>query len=418
MVLDYRGFFASPVCFIADQALNPAALAIPAFFLFAGLEYFATRRKRGSDLFRFDSSVANMSIGLAERLMNLFLVASFYGAFQYLYEHHAIWNIPNTAWVWVVLILATDLVWYWYHRLGHEINLFWAAHIVHHQSEEFNYTVSARITVLQAVVRNLFWSILPLAGFHPDMVMITLLVHGTYSFFTHTQVIRRLGWLEYILITPSHHRVHHASNDKYLNKNYGDLFVFWDKLFGTFQKEEEEPVYGLTHPLRSYSFMWQHFHYFMELGYAVKHARGFGNKLKLIFGKPELLDQSIRPMLEQTYLPNRRKGLHTQRRHRVYLTVQIAVAAVVVFVLVLLYNHLSAPALLTASIFVILTLINCGALLEQRRWIYYLEYIRLLTLTAYLSDYFDNPYIFAGATLFVVIGIWPLQKWYLRIIYH
>jgi sterol desaturase/sphingolipid hydroxylase (fatty acid hydroxylase superfamily) len=359
-----------------------------------------------------------MSIGLAERLLNLFLVASFYSIFQYLYEHHAIWNIPNTPWVWIVLILTTDLIWYWYHRLGHEINLFWAAHIVHHQSEEFNYTVSARITVLQAIVRNLFWSILPLAGFHPAMVMITLLIHGAYSFFTHTQLIGRLGWLEYILITPSHHRVHHASNDKYLNKNYGDLFVVWDKLFGTFQKEEEAPVYGLTHPLRSYSFMWQHFHYFMEMIYAVRLTPGPGNKLRIIFGRPEVLDQSIRPELEKMYLPNRKSGLHTHRRHRVYLIFQIAVASVIVFLLMLLYRQIPLSELIAGTLFVIITLVNCGALLEQRRWVYYLEYIRLLMATGYLSDHFDNPYIFAGSLIFMVVAIWPLQKWYLRIIYR
>jgi len=398
--------------------LNPAALAIPAFFIFAGLEYVAALRKKRPSIFKFDSSVANMSIGLAERLLNLFLVASFYSIFQYLYEYHAIWNIPNTAWVWIVLILATDLIWYWYHRLGHEINLFWAAHIVHHQSEDINYTVSARITVLQAIVRNVFWSILPLAGFHPSMVMITLLIHGAYSFFTHTQLVGRLGWLEYILITPSHHRVHHASNEKYLNKNYGDLFVFWDKLFGTFQKEEEKPVYGLTHPLRSYSFMWQHFHYFMEMIHALKLTPGLINKLRIIFGKPEMLDQSIRPELEKLYLPNRKSDIQTQPRHRVYLIFQIAVASVIVFLLMLLYRQLPLTELIAGTVFVIITLVNCGALLEQRRWIYYLEYIRLLTVTGYLSDHFDNPYIFAGSLIFVIVAIWPLQKWYLRLIYH
>jgi len=399
-------------------SLNPAALAIPAFFLFAGLEYVAARRKKQSSVFKFDSSIANMSIGLAERLLNLFLVASFYGIFQYLYEHHAFWGIPNTAWVWAILILTTDLIWYWYHRLGHEINLFWAAHIVHHQSEEFNYTVSARITVLQAIVRNIFWSILPLAGFHPNMVMTTLLVHGAYSFFTHTQLIGRLGWLEHIFITPSHHRVHHASNENYLNKNYGDLFVFWDKLFGTFQKEEEEPVYGLTHPLRSYSFMWQHFHYFMEMIHAIRLTPGLSGKLRIIFGRPEILDQAIRPALERIYLPNRKSGIRTQRRHRAYLVIQIAAASAVVFMLMLLYRQLPMWELVAGTVFVIITLINCGALLEQRRWIYYLEYIRLLTVTGYLSDHFDNPYIFAGSLIFVIVAIWPLQKWYLRLIYH
>jgi len=136
----------------------------------------------------------------------------------------------------MLLLLATDLVWYWYHRLGHEINILWGAHIVHHHSEDFNYTVSARITTLQSIVRNVFWSILPFAGFQPGMVIVILVIHGTYSFFTHTQVIGKLGWAEYIFITPTHHGVHHASNPKYLNKNYGDIFVFWDKLFGTFQR--------------------------------------------------------------------------------------------------------------------------------------------------------------------------------------
>lgn len=116
------------------------------------------------------------------------------------------------------------------------------------KAKKFNYTVSARITTFQAIIRNVFWCLLPLAGFHPTMVFATLVIHGAYSFFTHTQLIKNLGWLEYIFITPSLHGVHHASNEKYINKNYGDLFVFWDKVFGTFQKEEEEikPVYGLA----------------------------------------------------------------------------------------------------------------------------------------------------------------------------
>lgn len=217
--------------------LNYAALAIPGFFLFLGLEYFAALKQKRSSLFNFDSSIANISIGIAERLMSLFMTASFYGAFVYVYENFALFEIPNTWVVWVAMLLATDLVWYWYHRCGHEINLFWAAHIVHHHSEEFNYSVSARITIFQALIRNVFWCLLPLVGFHPTMVMATLIIHGAYSFFTHTQLIPKLRWLENILITPSHHRVHHAANEKYLNKNYGDLFVFWDNSSEHFRKK-------------------------------------------------------------------------------------------------------------------------------------------------------------------------------------
>ena len=195
------------------MTFNYVAVAIPAFFIFLGLEYLAAIRQKNQHFFKFDSSVANLTIGIAERLLNLFITTSFYGAFVYVYEHFALWQIPNTWWVWVILLLTTDLVWYWYHRLGHEINLFWAAHIVHHQSEEFNYTVSARITTFQAIIRNVFWCLLPLAGFHPTMVFATLVIHGAYSFFTHTQLIKNLGWLEYIFITHSMHDEPHAAKE-------------------------------------------------------------------------------------------------------------------------------------------------------------------------------------------------------------
>ena len=402
--------------FWSNRTLNYAAFAIPAFFIFLGLEYIAAIGSKKQNVFKFDSSIANLSIGIAERLLNLFLTASFYGLFIFVHEHFAIWSIPNHWVVWIVLIFATDLVWYWYHRLGHEINLLWAAHIVHHHSEEFNYSVSARITTLQSVVRNAFWCILPLAGFHPAMVMTILILHGTYSFFTHTQLIRTLGWLENILITPSHHRVHHSSNEIYLNKNYGDLFVFWDKLFGTFQKEQEKPVYGLTHPLKSHSFIWQHFHYFMEIFYAVSHTKGVWSKLKIIFGKPEILDQHIRPKLEIKYLTEKLDVIPTFR-YRVYLVIQLIASVLMLFFVTLFYYQLPLFEIILLTIFILITLVNCGALLEQRRWIYHLENMRLLLLIAYGSYLLQSPMLFVAACSFVFLYASPMKKRYLKFMY-
>jgi sterol desaturase/sphingolipid hydroxylase (fatty acid hydroxylase superfamily) len=399
-----------------SKELNYAAFAIPAFFLFLGLEYIAASRSKKTTIFKFDSSIANLSIGIAERLLNLFLTASFYGVFVYIYNHFSIWVIPNVWWVWILLILATDLVWYWYHRLGHEVNLLWAAHIVHHHSEEFNYSVSARITTLQAVVRNIFWCILPLAGFHPAMIMTILILHGTYSFFTHTQLIRKLGWMERIFITPSHHRVHHSSNEKYLNKNYGDLFVFWDKLFGTFQVEDEKPVYGLTHPLKSHSFIWQHFHYFMEIGYAVWNTSGFFNKIKIIFGRPETLNQEIRIELEKLFLPGKINAISTPR-HRAYLLIQLITAVIVLFLATLFYFELDTITISAAAVFILITLVNCGALLEQRTWIYYLENTRLLLLAAFVSYWMQSPLLLLTSIAFILLVVPPFEKRYLRFIY-
>ena len=119
----------------------------------------------------------------------MFIAGSFYQLYYLIYDEYKIFDIPSGVLVWIALILATDLVWYRYHRLGHEVKFFWAAHIVHHHSEEFNFTAAARITTFQAIVRTGFWCILPFIGFHPSMVITMLIVHGAYSFFTHTQLI-------------------------------------------------------------------------------------------------------------------------------------------------------------------------------------------------------------------------------------
>ena len=335
------------------EKINYLAFAIPAFFLFVYLEYMLAVRKNKAHFFKYESSVANISIGIAERLLNLFIAASFYELFSYVYQNYALFNIPNTWWVWVLLILATDFVWYWYHRLGHEVNFLWAAHIVHHQSEEFNLTVSARITTLQALIRGVFWCALPLLGFHPLMVVVILTIHGAYSFFTHTQLIGKLGWLENVLVTPSLHGVHHASDDKYLDKNYGDVFVFWDKMFGTFQKEEEPPTYGLTHPIKSNSFLWQHFHFIMEIFVSFKRATTIKGKWKSIFGKPDDIDPRIRSGLERKF-SRKEYDLTQSNTLRNYIKLQTVVSLLLLFLVILFEHYLNTAQLITSALFIIL----------------------------------------------------------------
>lgn len=355
---------------------------MPAFFVFLYLEYYLVKSRGNKRLFKYESSVSNISIGIAERLINLFVAGSFYGVFYWVYDNFRLFDIKESWITWVALILCTDLVWYWYHRLGHEVNIFWAAHIVHHQSEEFNLTAAARITTIQAFIRTFFWVLLPLAGFPPKMVIIMLLVHGTYSFFTHTQAVKRIMWLEYIFITPSLHGVHHASDEKYLDKNYGDMFVFWDKLFGTFQAEEEKPNYGLTHPIKSYSFLWQHFHYYFEICESYRRATTWRGKWNAVFGSPAIMDQSIRPELEKRFLQDRALKLK-ELRYRNYITFQIALCVMLLSWFTYTYAGQGVESRAFYVLLVLLTLVNCGALLEQRRWIYYLEYARLMLVCAY-----------------------------------
>jgi sterol desaturase/sphingolipid hydroxylase (fatty acid hydroxylase superfamily) len=152
-----------------------------------------------------------------------------------------------------VLFILSDLHYYWFHRLAHGCRFVWASHIIHHSSQKFNLTVAIRLPFTNGIYRFLFWTPLCLIGFPPVMVMLmdTLVVY--YTFFIHTETIGKLGWLEKFLNTPSHHRVHHSNNPEYIDKNFGGVFIFWDKLFGTFAEETNRPRYGITKPFPTHN---------------------------------------------------------------------------------------------------------------------------------------------------------------------
>lgn len=398
--------------------LNYMALAVPVFLFFIGLEY-AFSKILHRPVFNFNSSIANMNVGVAERLIDLFTAGSFYFFYDYLHQHFAIFDIKPTILMWIVLILSTDLIWYWYHRCGHKINFFWGFHVVHHTSEEFNYTAGSRITVFQAVIRTLFWAILPVIGFPAPMITTMLIAHGLYPFFTHTQLIGKLGILEYILVTPSHHRVHHASNEEYLDKNFGDMFIIWDKLFGTFALEENAPTYGLTKPLDSYSFLWQHFHYHVELWHSAKTKKGLFQKLKLYFGSPADFDPEIRALVERKFLSKHKVRVRSQK-FRLYVLLQFSAMVSILFFLILFDHQTDLFLQIMTVCFIICTLINCGAILEQRRWVFYLEFARGFFLIVTTFYYFPHPTTFLFMTILTVSSLSyfsTLQKQYLNSIY-
>jgi alkylglycerol monooxygenase len=400
------------------MTLNYIALAVPAVMLAIGAEFLMAERK-GKKVFHFNNSIANLSIGIAERSLNIFFAGFSYKVFNYLYLEYGILTISSQWYNWILLLLLTDFLWYWYHRLGHEVNLFWAFHIVHHQSEDFNYTASVRITTFQAMVRILFWSFLPVAGFPPQMVTVILIVHGGYSFLTHTEMIGNSGWLENIFITPSLHRVHHASNPEYLDKNFGDIFVFWDKLFGTFQKEKEKPKYGLTDPLKSYSFLWQHFHFLLELFYRIFREKNFKDKIRILFGRPDSLDGSERKVLERFFFRNEVNARNFSHRHRLYVLLQISAALILCFILVLLYLNFTTISNAMSIGLILITLINCGAVLEKKSWVFITEYIRFVLVISFVFYLLELPVNISFILLVLIPLCWysSLKQHYFRLLY-
>ena len=187
--------------------------------------------------------ILNGSIDLGFRIVYLAILNFFFV--------NAFIIIPQGIAYWVLLVILEDFVYYWLHRFDHEIRLFWAIHVTHHSSEKMNFTVGFRSSVFQPLYRFIYFIPLALLGFKPlDMVFVYAATQ-IWGIFVHTEFIRKMGWLEYILVTPSHHRVHHGSNPKYLDKNMGMFLIIWDQLFGTFQQELSaeayEPIsYGLT----------------------------------------------------------------------------------------------------------------------------------------------------------------------------
>ncbi|HEX2534576.1 MAG TPA: sterol desaturase family protein [Chitinophagaceae bacterium] len=397
---------------------NWIALAVPFFGFLMAVEYFWSRR-RGLPVHRLSESVANLNVGIAERLADLFTTGAFYQVFDAIYRKYALFDIPGNALTWIGLFLLTDLVWYWYHRFGHEVNLFWSAHVVHHQSEDYNFTVSARITVFQSAARGLFWCVLPLVGFPPGMITTMLLLHGAYPFFTHTQLVGRLGILEWILVTPSHHRVHHSSNPEYLDKNYGDVLIIWDKLFGTFAREERPPVYGLTQPLNSSSFLWQHFHFMLELAVAFRLARGWRERVRVVLGRPDDIDPRIRLLLERRWLRRNRTLVRSEALNRL-VHIQTALTLGLLFLLLLFGQYFTGFQLLIAALFLLLSVIATGALLEQKRWVFYPDFIRLHLAGLFVYSFYPLPVVstfLLGISLMLIAGHKQLFRRYQQLVY-
>lgn len=187
---------------------------------------------------------------------------------------------------WSVLVLAEDFMFYWMHRVDHYCRFFWAVHVTHHSSEEFNLTVGFRSSVFQPLYRFVWFIPIALVGFDPLDIMFMYAATQIYGILIHTKTIGKLGPLEWVLSTPSHHRVHHASNIKYLDKNMGMILIIWDRVFGTFAKEEEEVVYGLTTNIKTYNPITMVFHEWKAIYEDLNKQTSFKNKIMYVFGPP------------------------------------------------------------------------------------------------------------------------------------
>lgn len=346
------------------------AIATPAFFALIALEY-AWGRRRGRNTYRLNDAVASLSLGVLSQLSNLFTQALRIGIYALAWKHLAIRPLPADAWwVWVLGVIAYDFCYYWNHRVGHESAVFWASHVVHHQSQEFNLSTALRQTSSGALLGWLFYLPMALAGFPPQVFAAAALIDLLYQYWIHTEHVGRLGRLDRILATPSNHRVHHAINDCYIDRNYGGILILWDRLFGSFEPESERCVYGTRAQLDSWDPLWANVEVYVDLMRKTRLAATWRDKLcvwlKPPGWRPEGADPSLWPSAAFDSARVRRYDPPTTRAERGFATLELALSILAALPLLWLADGLQMRTLLAWSLAIVFALWLGGAVMQRR----------------------------------------------------
>lgn len=254
--------------------------------LFASLILFEVIYSARKDLKLFNAkdSAVSLSFGIFGVICRLGAKGLTLLAYFWLFQFR-LFDLGTGIIAWVLCFMANEFVYYWFHRWSHEYRFLWATHVNHHSSEYMNFTTAARTPFMNAIHHIFFWMPLPLLGFDPTMVLVIESIGFLFAFIQHTEVIPKLGPLEWIVNTPSHHRVHHGSNPQYIDKNYGNALIIFDRLFGTFEEEDEKVVYGITKNVNSYYLPKVIFHEWQSIFRDVKKADNFRDKWRYLFGR-------------------------------------------------------------------------------------------------------------------------------------
>jgi alkylglycerol monooxygenase len=368
--------------------LNPIVLSIPIFFILIGIELLVERFTH-KDVYRLPDSIANLSCGITSQLTGLFLKIFSIVIYQFLFQHFAFFTLEPTWLYWLALILLVDFAYYWAHRMSHEINLFWGGHVVHHQSEEYNLSVALRQSSLQVIWT--FGFSLPIAflGFRTEHFVIIAAYNTLYQFWIHTEMIGKFPrWIEFIFNTPSHHRVHHGRDPKYIDKNHAGSLIIWDRMFGTFQEEEERPTYGITKPINSWNAVWANMSHYADMKEDMKRIPKWSDRIRYVFKKPGWL-----PSYMGGYRPAPPVDKGTYKKYHTPAPVSLNLYVLFQYLLCLLGTALflrmekqfPLPEKAFITVLICFVVVNCGVLFEQRSWVRWSEWTRIFLYPLILS---------------------------------
>ena len=261
--------------------------AIPGFVLLLLAEVIFSAWDR-RHLYETKDAASSIAMGLVNVAIGLVTKGVIYLVYDFIYRFRLFTLDASLWWVWVACFFADDLTYYWFHRISHNVRYFWASHVVHHSSRKYNLSTALRQTWTGNLSGTfLFWGWMPFIGFHPALVMSMQAISLIYQFWIHTEAIRKLPRpLEFVLNTPSHHRVHHASDLQYLDKNHAGVLIIWDRMFGTFVPEKEKPTFGLTSNINTFNPLRIASHEWAAIAGDLRKTRNWRHRLRYLFGPP------------------------------------------------------------------------------------------------------------------------------------
>jgi sterol desaturase/sphingolipid hydroxylase (fatty acid hydroxylase superfamily) len=396
--------------------VNPIVFAIPVFMASILLEVWVAHR-RGLKAYDAADALTSLHLGVLSQITGLFAKLATLGIYVAVFEQYRLTTLPiSSVWVWAGALLAYDFCYYWAHRMGHEVSVLWAAHVVHHSSEYYNLSTALRQTSSGWLFGWIFYLPMALAGVPPIVMVGVGLIDLLYQYWVHTEMVGRLGWLDRVFVTPSNHRVHHGQNDYCIDRNYGGILILWDRFFGTFadERDDEKIIYGVRSPLRSLNPLWANVHYYADLWRSAGQVRGLRKKMHVWLGGPGAWTGEPLAHFDgaqfQPYRPN------TPPPAVAYCVLQFALLAPCIMHLIAMAPSLAAAPLALYAALIVAGTLGLGALLEGRRLGARIEQARGATMGlafALLPDWFgyEAPLPLRAAVLVLALGaaVW-LEK--------
>jgi sterol desaturase/sphingolipid hydroxylase (fatty acid hydroxylase superfamily) len=399
-------------------------LATPVFFLLIFLELIVGLLRR-RNAYRLNDAINSLSLGILSQVTGVFMRLLRIGIYTWLVDHVALFKLPaDKFWVWASGLLLYDLCYYWLHRMGHEVNVLWAAHVVHHQSEAYNLSTALRQTSSGALLGWIFYVPMAILGYPLEVFAAVALIDLLYQFWVHTEQVGKLGWFDRVFVSPSNHRVHHAVNDIYLDKNYGGILVLWDRLFDTFieEKDDEPVVYGTRSSLQSWNPVWANFEVYHAIWLDAWRAKRWRDKLRVWIARPgwHPADVAAKWPAAPFDIRHPRYDPQLSRAEQLYCLIQFSIVLLVTTHFLTAYKNMPLLMQLAYGLWLGSGLWIAGGLMERRPTYVWMEALRVTSTAGAVlvhgSWFGDVPLSWPAQTAIGTVAaaslasLWPIFK--------